>query len=82
VYKWKARLNLHGGKQEYGLNFWETYSPVVTWATVRMMLILVTLNYRYRRSATSAVAPKATATRRKETLQESLTVPASAVVFL
>jgi Reverse transcriptase (RNA-dependent DNA polymerase) len=44
VYKWKARLNLHGGKQKYGLNYWETYSPVVTWATVRMMLILVTLN--------------------------------------
>jgi hypothetical protein len=40
------------------------------------------ITYRYRRSATSTVAPKATATRRKETLQESLTVPASAVVFL
>ena len=38
VYKWKARLNLHGGKQEYGLNYWETYSPVVTWTTVRLIL--------------------------------------------
>ncbi len=44
VYKWKARLNLHGGKQEYGLNYWETYSPVVTWATVRLFLVLVLLN--------------------------------------
>ena len=44
VYKWKARLNIHGGKQEYGLNYWETYSPVVTWATVRLILILVILN--------------------------------------
>jgi hypothetical protein len=44
VYKWKARLNLHGGKQEYGLNYWETYSPVVTWATVRLILVLVLLN--------------------------------------
>jgi Reverse transcriptase (RNA-dependent DNA polymerase) len=44
VYKWKARPNLHGGKQEYGLNYRETYSPVVTWVTVHMMLILVTLN--------------------------------------
>ena len=24
VYKWKARLNIHGGKQEYGVNYWET----------------------------------------------------------
>ena len=24
VYKWKARLNIHGGKQTYGLNYWET----------------------------------------------------------
>jgi Reverse transcriptase (RNA-dependent DNA polymerase) len=44
VYKWKAHLNLHGGKQEYGLNFWEMYSPVVTWTTVRLFLVLVLLN--------------------------------------
>ena len=28
IYKWKARLNVHGGKQEKGIHFWETYSPV------------------------------------------------------
>ena len=44
VYKWKARLNLHGGKQEYGLNYWETYSPVITWTTVRLFLVLSLLN--------------------------------------
>jgi hypothetical protein len=26
IYKWKARLNCHGGQQEHGVNFWETYS--------------------------------------------------------
>ena len=26
VYKWKARLNAHGGQQEHGINLWETYS--------------------------------------------------------
>lgn len=26
VYKWKARLNLDGGKQELGINYWETYA--------------------------------------------------------
>jgi Reverse transcriptase (RNA-dependent DNA polymerase) len=41
VYKHKARLNVHGGQQEFGLNYWETYAPVVTWAAIRMVLILV-----------------------------------------
>jgi hypothetical protein len=40
VYKWKARLNVHGGKQEYAVNYFETYAPVVTWYTVRLLLIL------------------------------------------
>ncbi len=30
VTKHKARLNLHGGKQEFGTNYYETYTPVVT----------------------------------------------------
>lgn len=25
VYKWKDRLNFHGGKQQKGIDFWETY---------------------------------------------------------
>ena len=29
IYKHKARLNIHGGKQTHGVNYWETYSPVV-----------------------------------------------------
>ena len=40
VYKWKARLNIHGGKQVYGVNYTETFSPVVNWITVRLLLIL------------------------------------------
>lgn len=40
VYKHKARLNVHGGRQEHGVNFWETYSPVVNWFTIRLFLIL------------------------------------------
>jgi hypothetical protein len=34
VYKHKARLNVHGGQQEFGVNYWETYTPVVTWAAI------------------------------------------------
>ena len=44
VYKHKARLNIHGGQQEYGLHYTETYSPVVQWFTVRLILILAKLN--------------------------------------
>jgi Reverse transcriptase (RNA-dependent DNA polymerase) len=40
VNKHKARLNIHGGQQELGVNYWETYSPVVTWAAIRLLLIL------------------------------------------
>jgi hypothetical protein len=34
VYKWKARLNIHSGRQEKGVNFWETYAPVVQWPSI------------------------------------------------
>jgi uncharacterized membrane protein YfhO len=40
VYKWKVRLNVHGGQQEYSINFWDTFVPVVTWMSIRLMLIL------------------------------------------
>jgi hypothetical protein len=40
IYKWKARLNCHGGQQEHGINFWETYSPVVNWYSIRLFLII------------------------------------------
>jgi hypothetical protein len=40
ITKWKARLCPHGGKQIEGINFWETYAPVVAWSTTRLILIL------------------------------------------
>lgn len=44
VYKWKARINVHGGKQIHGINYWDTYAPVVSWPTVRLFLISMVLN--------------------------------------
>jgi hypothetical protein len=32
--KHKARLCAHGGMQTWGQNYWETYAPVVNWASV------------------------------------------------
>ena len=43
VYKWKACLNVHGGQQEHGVHYWDTYAPVVTWQMVRFFLILFIL---------------------------------------
>ena len=38
--KHKARLCAHGGMQQWGVNYWETYAPVVNWISVRFLLIL------------------------------------------
>jgi hypothetical protein len=43
IYKYKARLNIHGGMQKHGVNYWETYSPVVHWFSIRLCLILALL---------------------------------------
>ena len=40
MFKQDARLNLHGVKQEYTNNFFDTFSPVVTWFTTRLVLSL------------------------------------------
>lgn len=40
IYKWKARLNVDGGKQERGVNYWETYAPVAQWSSIRLILIM------------------------------------------
>ena len=38
--KHKARLCAHGGMQQWGDNYWETYSPVVNMLSVRLLLSL------------------------------------------
>ena len=39
VYKHKYRLNIHGGQQEFAINYYETFSPVVNWFAIRILLI-------------------------------------------
>ena len=39
VCKWKARLNLHEGQQEFSVNYYDIYSPIVSWFTCRSILI-------------------------------------------
>ncbi len=38
--KYKARLCTHGGMQQWGINYWETYAPVVNWISVCFLLII------------------------------------------
>lgn len=40
IYKWKAQLNVHGEQMVQSLHYWETFSLVVTWAAIQMILIL------------------------------------------
>jgi hypothetical protein len=48
VYKHKARINVHGGQQTYGVNYQETFSPVVIWfSTIRLTLVL-SLVYQWK----------------------------------
>ena len=41
--KHKACLCAHGGMQQWGVNYWETYAPVVNWISVRFLLIIAEL---------------------------------------
>jgi len=42
--KHKARLCAHGGMQKWGENYWETYSPTVSWISVRALLAVGIIN--------------------------------------
>jgi len=42
--KHKARLYAHGGQHTWGQDYWDTYAPVVTWASVRMLLIIARIH--------------------------------------
>ena len=44
VYKWKARLNIDGSRQVYQRDYDETYAPVATWKSIRLLLILVLIH--------------------------------------
>ncbi len=40
IKKYNARLNLHGGKQVFGLNYYETYALVVTWFSTSLLIVI------------------------------------------
>ena len=38
--KYEARLCVHGGHQQWDINYWETYALVVNWVSVKFLLII------------------------------------------
>ena len=38
--KYKVCLCTHGGQQQRGVNYWEMFSPVVNWMSVRLIFIV------------------------------------------
>ena len=48
--KYKARLCCHGGQQQWGVNYWETYAPVISWMSVRTMLTLSKIHNLHTKS--------------------------------
>ena len=56
VTKYKARIYAHGRMQEKGINYWETYTPVVQWISVRIMLTLAAIENLRNKSIDFALA--------------------------
>ena len=50
VIKWKARLCAGGHKSKEFIDYWQTYSPVVSWNTVRLLIVLALINNWYMQS--------------------------------
>jgi hypothetical protein len=50
ITKWKARLCAGGHKSIQFVDYWSTYSPVVSWSTVRLLIIIAIINDWHMRS--------------------------------
>jgi hypothetical protein len=58
--KHKARICVDGSQQLHGRDYWETYAPVITWSTVRLVLLLSTiLNLKSRQVDYTQAFPQA-----------------------
>ncbi len=42
--KHRACLCARGGQQTWGQDYWDTYAPVVTWASIRLLLIVAKIH--------------------------------------
>ena len=60
IYRHRSRLFADGSTQKFGLDYNETYSPVVTWSTLISMFILgKIMEYSFRKVDYVQVFPQA-----------------------
>jgi hypothetical protein len=58
--KHKSRICVNGKEQAFGRDNWETYAPVVSWSTIRLLILFSTLlNLKTRQVDYTQVFPKA-----------------------
>ena len=61
IFKYKSRLNIHDKQQEYAKNFYERYSHVVPWFSIRLLLIhVIILRWSTRQIDFTTAFPKRT----------------------
>ena len=41
AYRYRSRCCVRGDQQEYGVNYFETFAPVIQWSTICLALILI-----------------------------------------
>jgi Reverse transcriptase (RNA-dependent DNA polymerase) len=56
VYKWKARLAFDGSRQVEAIHYNQTYAPVASWETIRLLLTMVLKNGWKRRQLNYVLA--------------------------
>jgi hypothetical protein len=44
IKKYKARLNIDGSRMEKGVHYWDTYAPVASWNSIRLILAMTALH--------------------------------------
>jgi hypothetical protein len=60
LFKYKARLCVNGKEQAFGRDYWETYAPVASWSTIRLLLSLSTvMNLQTRQEDYTSAFPQA-----------------------
>jgi len=42
LYKYKSCICVDGSQQCYGIDYWDTYAPVIQWSTICLLFILAT----------------------------------------
>ena len=47
---------MHGGQEQHGINFWDTFAPVVSWMSVRTLLVLSKIHNLHTKSIDFAQA--------------------------